>query len=32
MKIIKEGRRIVIGFTDSSNHLEGVGFKLRVNE
>jgi hypothetical protein len=32
MKVLKEGRRIAIGFTDNRNHLEGVGFKLRVND
>jgi hypothetical protein len=32
IKVLKEGRRIVIGFVDSRHHLEGVGFKLKVNE
>lgn len=32
VRVLREGRRITVGFVDGRQQLEGVGFKLRVNE
>ena len=32
VKITKKGRKIVLGYFDPHNNLEGLGIKLKVNE
>jgi hypothetical protein len=32
IKIIKENKKMIIGFIDQRNQLEGIGFKLKVSD
>lgn len=30
--MMKEGKKITIGYIDNRHHLEGVAFKIKINE